>query len=95
MRRKPSRPRVQAGRPVSMMCSATISGQAASALPRPDYIDLALSAQVRPLTHMPQRGSSFSAPGEGAGGCTSRSSLQSLGLRAAGFQTGGDARIGP
>lgn len=33
-------------------------------------IDPALSAPVKPLMHKPQRGSSFSAPGEDADGCT-------------------------
>ena len=39
-------------------------------------IDPAVSAQVKLLKHKPQRGSSCSAPGEGAGGCRSRSSLR-------------------
>ena len=56
-------------------------------------IDLALSAQVRSQMHKPQRGSSFSEPCEGVGGCASRSSPQSLGRHAAGFQSDGDARI--
>lgn len=42
---------------------------------------------------MPRQGSSFSAPGEGAGGYKSRSSPQSRDWRAAGLRTGGDERI--
>jgi PAS domain S-box-containing protein len=57
-------------------------------------IDPSESAQVRLLKHKPQRGSSCSTPGEGVGGCTNRSNLQSRGWRAAGFRSGGGARIG-
>lgn len=57
-------------------------------------IDPAVSAQIRLLKHKPQRGFSWPAPGEGAGGCKSRSSLRSRGWRVAGFRTGGGARIG-
>ena len=57
-------------------------------------IEPAVSAQVRLLKHKPQRGFSCRAPGEGAGGCKSRSSRRSCGWRAAGPQNGGDARIG-
>lgn len=57
-------------------------------------IDPAVSAQVRLLKHKPQPGSSWRAPGEGAGGCRSRSSLRSRGWRVGGSRTGGGARIG-
>lgn len=45
--------------------------------------------------HKPQRESSYSAPDEGAGGCTSRSNLQSPGWHVVRFRIGDDARIAP
>lgn len=57
-------------------------------------IDPAVSAQVRLLKHKSQRGSSCPAPGEGADGCRSQSSLQSRGWRAVGSRIGADVCIG-
>jgi hypothetical protein len=40
--------------------------------------DPAVSAQVRPLKHTPQRVFSYPVPGEGAGCCKSKSNRQGL-----------------
>jgi hypothetical protein len=60
----------------------------------PSCIDPAVSAQVRLLKHKPQQGSSCRGPGEGVPRCKSGSNPRSHGWRAAGFRTGGGARIG-
>ena len=57
--------------------------------------DPAVSAQVSPLKHKPQRVSSCPAPGVGADSCKTGSSRRSPGSRAAGFRSGGDARTAP
>ena len=61
----------------------------------PSCNDPAVSAQVRPLKHMPQRVSSFPAPGADAGSCRTGSSHSAHASRVAGFRTGGGARIAP
>lgn len=54
--------------------------------------DPAVSAQVRPLKHMPRRVSSCPAPGVGAGSCRTGSSPRSRASRVVGFRTGAGGR---
>ena len=57
--------------------------------------DPAVSAQVRPLRHTPQRVSSCPAPDVDAGGCRTGSNRRRPGWRVADFRSGAGARTAP